>query len=135
MRVVVDTNVLISAALKQNSPPEAAVLAIYTQHTLLGSVSTIAELREVISRPRLTRHIATTSRIAILDLVAAAELVDISECVVACRDPSDDKFLELAANGRADVIVSGDADLLTLHPFRGIPIETPAAFLRRVGQS
>jgi putative PIN family toxin of toxin-antitoxin system len=95
----------------------------------------MAELREVISRPRLTRHIATTSRIAILDLVAAAELVDISERVVASRDPSDDKFLELAANGRADVIVSGDADLLALHPFRDIPIETPAAFLRRVRQS
>jgi len=46
--------------------------------------------------------------------------------------PKDDKFLELAVNGRADVIVSGDADLLALNPFRGIPIETPADYLRRV---
>jgi putative PIN family toxin of toxin-antitoxin system len=134
MRVVVDTNVLISAALKHNSPPEAAVRAIHTQHTLLASGPTSAELREIISRPRLTRHIAADSRIAILDLVAAAELVDITERITACRDPKDDKFLELAINGRADVIVTGDADLLALNPFRLIPIETPAAFLRRIGR-
>jgi predicted nucleic acid-binding protein len=48
---------------------------------------------------------------------------------VACRDPTDDKFLELAVSGNADLILSGDKDLLTLHPFRGIPIVTPAAFV------
>jgi predicted nucleic acid-binding protein len=48
--------------------------------------------------------------------------------VTACRDPKGDKFLELAVNGRADLIVSGDADLLVLDTFRGIPIITPAAF-------
>ncbi len=50
--------------------------------------------------------------------------------MTACRDPKDDKFLELAANGRADVIISGDADLLVLNPFRDIPILAPAAFGR-----
>jgi predicted nucleic acid-binding protein len=48
--------------------------------------------------------------------------------IAACRDPKDDKFLELAVNGRAEVIVSGDADLLVLDRFHGIPIITPAAF-------
>ena len=52
----------------------------------------------------------------------------ITEAVTGCRDPKDDKFLELAVNGRADVIVSGDADLLVLEAFRDIPILTPAAF-------
>jgi predicted nucleic acid-binding protein len=65
--------------------------------------------------------------------MVGAELVPIIERLSICRDAEDDKFLELAVNGRADVIVSGDADLLSLHPFHGIPIETPAAFLRRVG--
>ncbi|HEY5210063.1 MAG TPA: putative toxin-antitoxin system toxin component, PIN family [Stellaceae bacterium] len=55
--------------------------------------------------------------------------------VLACRDPTDDKFLELAINGRADVIVSGDADLLVLHPFRGIPIVLPPVFLRDIARS
>jgi predicted nucleic acid-binding protein len=54
-------------------------------------------------------------------MLAAAELVAITEHIAACRDPTDDKFLELAVNGRADLIVSGDRDLLALNPFRDIP--------------
>ena len=50
-------------------------------------------------------------------MIAAAELVTITERIAACRDPTDDKFLELAVN-HADVIVSGDGDLLALNPFR-----------------
>jgi predicted nucleic acid-binding protein len=63
-------------------------------------------------------------------VLAAAELVAISERIAACRDPKDDKFLELAVSGKAEVIVSGDGDLLDLNPFRGIPIVTPATFVR-----
>jgi predicted nucleic acid-binding protein len=63
------------------------------------------------------------------DVLDSAELVSISERIAACRDPKDDKFLEVAVSGRADLIVSGDADLLAINPFRGIPIVTPAAFL------
>ncbi len=63
-------------------------------------------------------------------MLAAAELVTIIEAVTGCRDPGDDKFLELAVNGRADVIVSGDDDLLALDTFRGIPIISTAAFAR-----
>ena len=70
-------------------------------------------------------------------MFAVAEPVTITERIRACRDARDDKFLELAVNGRADVIVSGDADLLALDAFRGIPIVTPGAFvhagLRRRG--
>jgi predicted nucleic acid-binding protein len=55
-------------------------------------------------------------------------VVTITEVVAGCRDPDDDKFLELAVNGRADAIISGDIDLLVLDTFRGIPIITPAAF-------
>ena len=51
-------------------------------------------------------------------------------CITICRDAKDDKFLELALNGRADIIVSGDQDLLTLNPFQGIPIVQPATFIR-----
>jgi putative PIN family toxin of toxin-antitoxin system len=65
-------------------------------------------------------------------LLASAELVTITERIVACRDPSDDKFLELAVGGRADLIVSGDRDLLALNPFRNIPIVTPAIFVQDV---
>jgi hypothetical protein len=58
---------------------------------------------------------------------SSAELVTITERIAACRDPTEDKFLELAVNGYADLIVNGDGDLLALNPFRDIPIVTPAA--------
>ena len=62
-----------------------------------------------------------------------AEEVAITESVGACRDPKDDKFLELAVSGRADYLVTGDLDLLVLDPFRGVRILTPADFLAAVG--
>ena len=67
-------------------------------------------------------------------MLASAELVTITERIAACRDPSDDKFLELAVNGHADLIVSGDADLLALNPFRGVPIVPPATFVQRAAR-
>ena len=63
-------------------------------------------------------------------LMAAAELVQIVERIAACRDATDDKFLELAVNSRADLIVSGDADLLALKPFRQISIVSSATFVQ-----
>ena len=72
-------------------------------------------------------------RLEVLELLLKnAAVVDITEPVAACRDPDDDKFLELAVNGSATCVVTGDADLLALHPFRGIPILTPADFLALV---
>jgi putative PIN family toxin of toxin-antitoxin system len=62
-------------------------------------------------------------------MLAAAGLVTITERIAACRDPTDDKFLELAVDGHADLIVSGERDLLALNPFRQIPIVTPAIFV------
>ena len=69
-------------------------------------------------------------RDGIVEMLAAAELVTITERIAACRDPTDNKFLELAINGHADLIVSGDADLLVLNPFRGIAIVPPATFVQ-----
>jgi predicted nucleic acid-binding protein len=92
--------------------------------------ATEQEVFEVLQRPRIAPKIAPFFFDNLQTMFAAAELVTITERVAACRDPKDDKFLELALNGRADVIVSGDADLLVLDTFRGIPIITPAAFGR-----
>jgi uncharacterized protein len=66
-------------------------------------------------------------------ILAAAELVTITERIAVCRDPTDDKFLELAVNRHADLAVSGDSYLLALHPFRDIPIVTPAMVVQGVG--
>jgi putative PIN family toxin of toxin-antitoxin system len=61
-----------------------------------------------------------------LNWKASAETVPTVHIVRACRDPKDDKFLEVALNGTADAIVTGDADLLEMHPWRGIEVVTPA---------
>jgi putative PIN family toxin of toxin-antitoxin system len=132
MRVVLDTNVLVSAALKRQSMPGATAHIVEQHHRLLKSHVTEQQLFEVVARSYLATVIPADTQAWMRKLMTAAELVTITERIAACRDPTDDKFLELAVNGRADLIVSGDADLLALNPFRGIPVLSPAAFIQRV---
>ena len=92
------------------------------------------ELDEVLSRPRFERYVTRQERAAFLrNLLRMAMSVPITEPVRACRDPKDDKILELAVNGRADYMVTGDDDLLVMSMFRGIVIIRPAEFLAFVG--
>jgi uncharacterized protein len=130
MRVVVDTNVFISAALKDKSVPALAVRLIERRDTLLKSAQTERQLFDVLARPYFVSLVPAATRGWLGRLMAAAEAVVISERIEACRDPTDDKFLELAVNGHADIILSGDPDLLVLHPFRNIQIVAPAAFFK-----
>jgi putative PIN family toxin of toxin-antitoxin system len=105
-------------------------LVVERRGGLLKSLATEEQLFEVVARPYLLSLIGPDTRAWWQKLMAAAELVAINERIRARRDPTDDKLLELAINGHADLIVSGDADLLALNPFREIPIVTPAAFVR-----
>ena len=93
---------------------------------------TLRELIETLLSPKFDRYVSRPRREALLDRLAPiVEIVEIVQQVRACRDPKDDKFLGLAVNGQANVIVTGDDDLLSLHPFRGIDILPPAAYLER----
>jgi putative PIN family toxin of toxin-antitoxin system len=130
MRLVVDTNIFISAALKDASWPAETIRWIAAYGGLLKSAVTEQELLAVLQRPRIAPKIEPGFFDRLRCMLAAAELVTIAEQVAACRDPDDDKFLELAVTGNADAIISGDADLLSLDTFRGIPIITAAAFAR-----
>jgi len=130
LRLVVDTNIFVSAALKEASWPANTLRWIGKYGGLIKSEITEQEVIAVLQRPRLAPKIAPSFLDQLRRVLAAAELVTITERVAACRDPDDDKFLELAINGHADVIVSGDDDLLVLDTFRGIPIITAAAFGR-----
>lgn len=99
---------------------------------ILMSSETLGELADVLSRPKFDRYISIADRQQFLRLLGrVAEIIPITYRVRACRDPSDDKFLELAVNGSAHAIVTGDKDLLALDPFRGISIVTPARYLAR----
>lgn len=133
MRVVLDTNVLVSAALKRASIPGMAALVVDQRGGLLKSVATERQLFDVVARPYFASLIEADTRAWLRKLMDVAELVTVTEKITACRDPTDDKFLELAVSGHADLIVTGDADLLVLNRFRDIPIVTPAAFVQGTG--
>ncbi len=127
---VFDTNVIVSAALFASSKPRMALNAALARGKVLISLAVISELNEVLIRPKFERYVPLEKRERFLAVLCRdAILVEIIERVEECRDPKDDKFLELAVNGNATAIVSGDNDLLVLHPFRDIPIITPDEFL------
>ena len=129
-RVVVDTNVVVSAVLLPRSVPRQALDQVWEHGTMLISSTTVAELHDVLRRPRFDTYVRANERLEFLTtLVRDAEWVEITHLVTDCRDPKDNKFLELALSGQATHIVSGDEDLLMLHPFWGIPILTPQTFL------
>jgi putative PIN family toxin of toxin-antitoxin system len=129
-RLIVDTNTLISRLLLPDSLPDLAARRAVDQGILLVSDDTLDELTTVLGREKFDRYISLEDRMAFLQkLIRIATKVDILRRLQACRDPKDDKFLELAVNGEVDAIITGDSDLLVLHPFQGIPILTPKAFL------
>jgi len=131
-RIVIDTNVLVSRLLLPRSLPADAVQKAMRAGRLLVSEATMEEIVNVLSRPRLDWYVSLTNRRQFIRLLGRkVTMVPIIQVVRECRDPKDDKFLELALNGRADLIITGDADLLVLNPWRGIEIVTPREYLTR----
>jgi putative PIN family toxin of toxin-antitoxin system len=130
-RIVVDTNTLVSRLLLPRSVPTQTVRRAADEGRLLVSEATLGELAEVLARAKFDPYVALEERREFLRLLGRiAELVPIRHRVRACRDPKDDRFLELAVNGKADLIVSGDRNPLDMGTFQGIPIVTAAAYLR-----
>jgi putative PIN family toxin of toxin-antitoxin system len=131
-RVVIDTNVLISGLLSATSTPAQAVGKAVTKAQLVATTESLRELIEKLYSPKFDRYVRRERRDALLERVASlVEIIDVLQPIRAARDPKDAKFLEAAVNGRADVIVTGDKDLLDLNPFRGIAIVTPGEHLAR----
>ena len=129
-RVVLDTNVWISRLLAPRSVPARAASCAVRFDRVLVSDATLRELAEVIMRPKFDAYVTQNEREEFLRLLSSVAVrVVIVRHVRACRDPKDDKFLELAVNGEADRLVTGDGDLLALHSFEGVPIMTPKAFV------
>ncbi|MEC4815289.1 MAG: putative toxin-antitoxin system toxin component, PIN family [Scytonema sp. PMC 1069.18] len=127
MKVVFDTNVLISGLLgSPQSPPHYILLLMLDGFaTPLLSEETFQELCEVLSRDRLKKYIPARKLITFpQELALLADWVEPVESILICRDSKDNKFLEVAVSGGADYLVSGDNDLLVLNPFKGIPIIT-----------
>lgn len=129
-RIVVDTHVLVNALLAAASVPGRALMRATDSGQLLASAATLAEVDEVLRRPRFARFLSMETRLEFLKRYRdAVRLILVPAPIHACRDPRDDRFLEVAVYGKADLILTDDADLLTLSPYRSVRIVTPQAFL------
>jgi len=120
---VLDTNTLISSSLFRNSIPREAERKANQRGKILASIATYNEFDEVFLRSKFDKYISRETRVDILlEFKQLALFIEISETIAECRDPKDNKFLELAVSANASCIITGDKDLLILHPFRSIPI-------------
>lgn len=129
-RWVLDTNALISRLLVPAGTAAKAVDHALARGILLVSEATLNELIEVLDRPKFDAYISSTDRREFIRLLGGvSRIVTVLRSVKACRDPNDDKFLDVALAGEARAIITGDKDLLALDPFHGIRILTPAEFL------
>lgn len=131
MRVVLDTNILVSFAIRPNPEFERIFDYIALHGMSLVSEETLAEVFDVLSRDKFRRYIPLDQGIEYVEWYAGiSEQIAITEQVVACHDPKDDTFLSAAVGGKADCIVAGDHHLLDMMSFRGIPVYRPAEFIR-----
>jgi uncharacterized protein len=129
-RLVLDANVIVSAVLSAQGKSRQAFDRAISTGIVLMSDAIFAELSEVLLRPKFDRYSNRAKREAFLDeLLGLVEFVEIIEQIDECRDVKDNKYLELAVSGKADLILTGDEDLLVLHPFRQIPIIRIQTFL------
>lgn len=131
-RIVIDTGTLVSASFRFGSIPSQAYSKALREFAVCVSEETLVELEKVLRRDKFDRYISLEDRLAFLELYRkSAMLYPVTETVLDCRDPKDDKFLALALSAKAEMIISSDEDLCVLNPYRGIAILKPAAFLNR----
>jgi len=139
IRAVVDTNIFIRALIKlQGTVGPVLTHLRYGDYTLLYADPLLDELVAKLALPRIRDkyHLSDEDvQIVLSFILLHGEPVTPQRRIMACRDPKDDIVLEVAVTGRADFIVTGDNDLLVLHPFEGIPIIGPAEFLKALESS
>lgn len=122
-RYILDTNVMISGLLFDNSKPAIALQYAFQHGELLLSLELLEEIAEVLSRDKFKRYITNDEREEFLEtLLERANLIEVVDTVEECRDPKDNHILELALSGEANIIITGDKDLLIMNPFRNIEI-------------
>ena len=106
------------------------LLAVLERQSIVLSIAVFAEISEVLGRQKFAAALTPERRQEILGLLTtAATWVEPGLSVTDCVDPDDNKYLELAVASQAEVIVSSDRHLLQMHPWRGIAILRPAAYL------
>jgi putative PIN family toxin of toxin-antitoxin system len=127
---VFDANAVVAATLNPSGVPRRALAAARSRGTLALSDAVYLEIAEVLARPKFSRVLTEDRRRETLELLSAAALWIVPAVAVRdCRDSKDNCYLELALAANATAIVSGDEDLLVLHPWRRIQVLRPVEFL------
>lgn len=130
LRLVVDTNVWVSYLLTRSFARLNTLLSEPVVR-LLYSEAMIEELMEVLQRPRIRHQVASADVAELLRTIQSqGEQVQVTSSVRSCRDPDDDKVLELCQDGKAHWLVTGDKDLLSMQEFQGTKVISPAEFIR-----
>ena len=130
MRVVIDTNVWISRLLLVDSVAARAVDKALEEFEVVVSEASVDELARVLSWEKFGRYVSVRDREEFIGrLLKVTTMVAVLSDISDCRDPKDNRFLALALDSESNFIISGDADLLTLNPWRRIEIVSPGAFL------
>ena len=134
-RIILDTNVIISGVLFKGAVVRRLLLLALNEYQLVFSQATWDELAVVLQRDNFEKHMPLGARLRVLaDLAGLIEVVSTTSIVADCRDPKDNKFLAVAVAVAVDAgvstIVTGDADLLVLNPYKGVSICTPAGFMQ-----
>ena len=129
-RIILDTNILISALMYPASVSRRAVVAAFRDFQPIVSAQTWAELEGVSGRKKFARYFSESDRLEFLGYLAQSVLfLPATEDVRDCADAKDNKFLSLAVSQDCRVIVSGDLDLRRMHPFRNVAIVSAGEFL------
>lgn len=133
VRVLVDTNVIVSAAIKGGTPRKIWSAFRKSKIRLVFSSSMLGELIKVFKRSKFTNLISEDEAKKILLFIKLfAEFIEPTAKTTICRDPADNHILATASSAEADFIVTGDKDLLVLKSFRKIPVITPKEFIKRL---
>ena len=128
--IVFDASTVAGAALKANSVPERALFRAQATDVFALSTAVDDEIAAVLGRPKFAGVLSRERREQVLNVIHGMAVWFVrSERVADCRDPKDDRYLELALAAGAAFIVSSDDDLIVLHPWRGVSILSPAAYL------
>ena len=129
-RIVIDTGVLVSAAIRPQSIPALALEKAWLLFDVCCSHSTLAELQRVLLADKFEAYRPQASRAQFVEaFTQRATRFEVTISATDCRDAKDNQFLELAETANAEMVLSSDADLTVPHPWRGIPILPPSAFL------
>lgn len=129
MTIIIDSNVLISAAILKGSISDQAVRKAFFNNIVIRSEPTTWELIKTLKKEKFDRYFRNEYE---RDLFTRyGKPIEVSHHVDLCRDQSDNKYLELALSGKADCIITGGPDLLVLNPFKNTSIITPKEFLDR----